>query len=133
MKQVVLVLQVVLVFAGAVGGGLIGYVAFFWIAQQGFYGIALPGGLLGLGAGCVACRWRWPAVVCGVLALALSLFTEWKFAPFLKDDSLSYFLWHLHEKATVKLLMIAAGTFIGFWVPFRRVEPDRAASGSNSA
>ena len=125
--------QAALVLGGAVLGGLIGHFAFFWIAQQGFYGIALPGGLLGLGAGCVACRWRWPAVVCGVLALALSLFTEWKFAPFLKDESLSYFLLHLHDKATVKLLMIAAGTAIGFWVPFRRVEPDREPSAPKSA
>ena len=125
--------QAALLLVGAVVGGLIGYFAFFWIAQQGFYGIALPGGLLGLGAGCVACRWRWPAVVCGVRALALSLFTEWKFAPFLKDESLSYFLLHLHEKATVKLLMIAAGTFIGFWVPFRRVEPDRESIPKPSA
>ena len=125
--------QAALVLGGAVLGGVVGYFAFFWIAQQGFYGIALPGGLLGLGAGCVACRWRWPAVVCGVLALALSLFTEWKFAPFLKDESLSYFLLHLHEKAAVKLLMIAAGTCIGFWVPFRRVESDRQPIPKTSA
>ncbi len=115
--------QTALVFGGAALGGVVGYFAFFWIAQQGFYGIALPGGLLGLGAGCVA--GRWPAVVCGVLALALTLFTEWKFAPFLKDESLSYFLLHIYEKAPIKLLMIAAGTAIGFWVPFRRVESDR--------
>ncbi len=125
--------QAALVLGGAVLGGVVGYFAFFWIAQQGFYGIALPGGLLGLGAGCVACRWRWPSVVCGVMALALTLFTEWKHAPFAKDESLSYFLMHLQDKATVKLLMIAAGTFIGFWVPFRRVESDRQPNPKTSA
>ena len=67
------------------------------------------------------------------MALALTLFTEWKFAPFLKDESLSYFLLNLHEKAAVKLLMIAAGTFIGFWVPFRRIESDRQSVPKTSA
>jgi len=121
--------QVALVFGGAIAGGLFGYFAFFWIAQQGFYAIALPGGLLGLGAGYANCRRRWPSVVCGVLALMFSLYTEWKFAPFLKDESLSYFLFHIHEKAPIKLLMIAIGTGIGFWVPYRRVESSTTTAG----
>ena len=35
-----------LALAGAVGGGLIGYFIFMWLAHQGFYGLILPGGLL---------------------------------------------------------------------------------------
>ena len=58
-----------------------------------------------------------------------SLYTEWKFAPFLKDESLSYFLFHIHEKAPIKLLMIAIGTGIGFWVPYRRVESSTTTAG----
>lgn len=121
--------QVALVLGGAMLGGLVGYFAFGWLYDQGFYGLVLPGGLLGLGAGLTTCRSRWPSVVCGVLALGLGLFTEWRFRPFNADDSFSYLLGHLHQLKPITLLMLAAGTAIGFWVPFRRVEdtsPPRA-------
>jgi hypothetical protein len=109
-----------LVLIGAVAGGAVGYFAFFWMATQGFYGLILPGGLLGLGAGIAQNRSTRLAVVCGLLATALGLFTEWRFSPFRKDDSLNYFLLHVHELNTVTLLMIAAGGAMGFWIPFRR-------------
>lgn len=108
---------------GALLGGLIGYFAFFWIARQGFYAMVLPGGLLGLGAGYAKNRSIAIAVVCGIAALVLGLFTEWQFAPFIKDGSLGYFLSHVHELKPITLLMIGLGGAIGFWVPFRRVEP----------
>ncbi len=114
--------QAALVLGGAVLGGVVGYFAFGWLITQGFYGLILPGGLLGLGAGIVPCRARWPSVICGVMALTLGLVTESRFFPFKADDSFGYFLSHVHQLNTVTLLMIAAGTAIGFWVPFRRVE-----------
>ena len=125
--------QVAFVFGGALIGGLIGHIGFGWLTAQGYYGMVLPGGLLGLGAGISRCRFRWPAVVCGVLAFALSLLTEWRFFPFIVDDSLSYFVQHIHKVEIVHLLMIAAGTAIGFWVPFRRVEADRESTNRASA
>jgi hypothetical protein len=113
---------VLLPLAGAVLGGLLGYFAFFWIARQGFYAMVLPGGLLGLGAGLARNRSVWIAVVCGLAALALGVYTEWRFAPFADDEGLRFFLANLHHKAPIKLLMIALGSAIGFWVPFRRME-----------
>jgi hypothetical protein len=110
--------------AGALVGGAIGYFAFFWIAGQGFYGLILPGGLLGLGAGIVKNRARWVAVVCGVLAVGLGLFTEWQFAPFVKDKSFTYFLAHIYELKPLTLLLIAVGGAIAFYVPFRRYASD---------
>lgn len=115
--------NIALVFGGAILGGLIGHLAFRWLLSQGFYGLALPGGLVGLGAGIAACRQVWPSVACGVLALAVGLVTEWRSFPFRADDSFGYFLSHLHELKPYTLLMLVAGTAIGFWVPFRRVEP----------
>jgi hypothetical protein len=115
--------QACLVFTGAAVGGAVGYFLFFWVVSQGFYGLILPGALLGLGAGYPTSRSIVPAVVCGVLAVAVGLFTEWRFAPFKQDDSLSFFLLHVHHLSPVTLLMIAAGGWIGFWVPFRRVSP----------
>ena len=109
-----------LVLLGAVVGGLLGYFAFFWIARQGFYGLALPGGLLGVGAGMFRTKSRYVPIVCGIMALALGVFTEWRFSPFREDGSLGYFLTHVHENPPITLIMIAAGALIGFWIPFRR-------------
>ena len=36
----------VLALCGAVAGGVVGYFAFFWVLEQGFYALALPGALL---------------------------------------------------------------------------------------
>lgn len=110
-----------MVLAGAAVGGLLGYAGFFWIAQQGFYALVLPGGLLGLGASLAPSRWIGWAVICGAAALALGLFTEWQFAPFNKDGSLSYFMTHLHQLKPVTWLMILVGAAIGFWGPFSRL------------
>ena len=38
-------------FIGAVVGGVLGYYTFLWIVDQGFYGMMIPGALLGLGCG----------------------------------------------------------------------------------
>jgi hypothetical protein len=103
-------------------GGTLGYLAFFWIAAQGFYGLALPGGLLGLGAGVVKNRSIGVAVVCGLAATALGLFTEYRFAPFRDDPSLGHFLAHVPQLQPVTLLLIGVGGLIGFYVPFRRRE-----------
>ena len=83
--------QSCLVLLGAAIGGAVGYFAFFWIARQGFYGLILPGGLLGLGAGVFKGRSKIVAILCGVLALGLGLFTEWRFAPGAATG------WHRHE------------------------------------
>ena len=80
------------------------------------------GGLLGLGAGITKNRWLCLAVVCGIAALVLGLFTEWRFFPFKANASLGYFLLHVYQLQGWTLLMIALGGAIGFWVPFRRIE-----------
>jgi hypothetical protein len=112
-----------LALAGAAAGGALGYFAFFWIAQQGFYALVLPGGLLGLGAGVVLNRSIVVAIVCCLAATALGIFTEFRFRPFIKDDSFPYFISHVFDLQPITLIMIALGGFVGFWVPFRRREP----------
>jgi hypothetical protein len=116
----------ILAVGGALVGGLLGYLLFFWVAAQGLYGLVLPGGLLGLGAGIVKNTSIVVAIACGLLALALGLFTEYRFRPFAEDASLSFFLAHVLDLQPVTLIMIGAGGFIGFWVPFRRLEPGQA-------
>jgi hypothetical protein len=115
--------QDALVLLGAIVGGAVGYAGFFWLVNQGLYGLVVPGGLLGLGAGVYATSSRYIPPLCGVMALILGIFTEWKFAPFNADESLSYFVAHLHQLKPMTLLMIGLGAAIGFWVPFRRAQP----------
>jgi hypothetical protein len=109
-----------LALCGAVVGGVLGYFVFFWLASQGFYGMLLPGALLGLGAAVCKNRAVWVAVVCGLAGLALGVFTEFRYAPFERDDSFSFFLTHLHHKRPLKLLLIGLGALLGFWISFPR-------------
>jgi len=62
-----------LALVGAAVGGLLGYLLFMWLTRHGIYGLALPGGLLGVGAGLFKSRSIWVAVICGLAALALGL------------------------------------------------------------
>ena len=101
-------------------GGALGYFIFGWLAHQGFYALALPGVMLGVGAAALARRRSIPlAVGCGFLALSLNLFAEWKNFPFVKDDSLAYFVSHLSDLRPLTKLMIAVGGFGGFWFVWR--------------
>ena len=105
---------------GAAAGGCLGYFAFFWIARQGFYALVLPPGLLGLTAGiCARGRSQVLAALCGVAGLALGLFTEWRFAPFVTDDSLPYFLTHIHTLKPMTMIMLALGTVLSYSLALR--------------
>lgn len=100
---------------GAVVGGTLGYFGFFWIAQQGFYALLLPPGLLGLGAALGARGRSLPlAIICGMMGLSLALYTEWRFAPFIADESLPYFITHIYQKRPITLLLLAVGTFLSY-------------------
>lgn len=107
-----------LALGGAVAGGVVGYFGVFWIAHQGFYCLVLPGGLIGLGAGISKKHSNVIAVVCGFFGLALSVFTDWRFEPFVADDSLAYYLSHLHQLRPVTMIMIVFGTALAGWIPY---------------
>jgi len=123
--------QTLLAIVGAALGGLLGYKGFFWMLGQGFYGLILPGGLLGLGASIGKTRSIWLAAGFGCAALALGILTEWQHAPFTKDKGFVYFLLHITDNPPVTLLMIAIGGALGFWVPYRRMDPPRRLGGSS--
>ena len=103
--------------AGAAIGGAIGYLVFRWLARSGLYGIIVPGALLGLGAGLAA---RGHSMLLGVIAacaaLVLSIFAEWSLFPFIKDGSLSYFVTHVHTLPAIKLIMMAIGVGLAYWL-----------------
>jgi hypothetical protein len=101
-------------------GGFLGHLGFGLLLNQGFYAMILPGGLIGLAAGVSRSRSLMVPVLCGILAIVAGLLTEFRYAPFLADSSLNYFLLHALDLRPVTLLLIGLGGVIGFWVPFRR-------------
>ena len=113
----------VLTVCFACAGGFVGHLGFGLLLDQGFYAMVLPGGLAGLAAGIPRSRSLMVPVLCGLLALVAGVLTEYRFAPFLADRSLEYFLVHTLDLRPLTLLLIGLGGFIGFWVPFRRRIP----------
>lgn len=101
---------------GAIVGGVLGYFLFRWLLTQGMYGIMIPGVGLGLAAGLAARgKSQTLGILCGVAALVLLVVSEWSVFPFAKDDSLSFFLTHLHHKQPITLIMIGLGAAFAYW------------------
>jgi len=102
---------------GAIVGGVLGFYTFGWLLSYGFYGLMIPGAFLGLGCSLAASH---PStirgILCGLAALGLAIFSEWKYRPFEADQSFSYLLAHLTSLTPVTLLMIGVGAAIAFWV-----------------
>ena len=105
---------------GAVLGGAAGYFIFGWLTGQGFYAVALPGVLLGMGAGWLGRGNSIAfALACGVLGLGLGVFSEWAQFPFIKDPSFGYFLAHFLDLKPISLIMISLGGAAAFWFAWR--------------
>src|SRR5687768_8560345 len=82
--------------AGAAVGGAIGYFVFRWLSGQGFYGIMIPGALLGMGAGLAArTRSLVLGLICTALAIALTVFTEWH-VLYSMNHTFDFFLSNIH-------------------------------------
>jgi len=106
----------VLGLLGAAVGGTLGYFAFFFLARQGLYAMVLPGTLLGLGCGALSgVKSNSLGIVSGLLAVLLGIFTEWRFAPFIDDDGLAYFISHLYDLKSATLVLIGLGGLFAFW------------------
>src|SRR5262245_52498645 len=106
--------NLVLGMLGAVAGGALGYFVFLWAAGQGFYALMLPGALTGAGSALLAKdRSVLRATLCGVLALGLGLFSEWRSAPFIADKTLGYFLGHVYQLRPLTLVMVVGGGAFG--------------------
>ena len=93
-----------------------GYYVFSLLANQGLYGLVIPGATLGLCGGLLL-RGKSNAfgVVCSLLGVLLGIFAEWRFAPFIADPSFAYFITHLYDLNAIILIMIAIGGLCAFW------------------
>lgn len=101
---------------GAACGVVAGYFGFFLLARLGFYGLVLPGALLGIGCGALSGgKSNSLGAVCGLLGIVAGIFTEWRFAPFIKDPGFAYFVTHLHDLGSITLISIVGGGLFGGW------------------
>ena len=102
--------------AGGLLGGCLGFFLFSLIAREGFYAIAPPGALVGLGCGCLSGRKSLLlGILCAVLGLLVGIVAEWRSAPFVKDSGFSFFLLHLHKLSPVTQILISLGALLAFW------------------
>lgn len=114
---------------GAAIGGTIGYFAFSWLAQQGFYGMMLPGALLGFGCATASRIKSIPlGIACAIAAIGLAIFIEWSFFPFVADPSFTFFVENLFELKPMKLILIALGGLFAFWFGMGRERFARQAT-----
>jgi hypothetical protein len=105
---------------GAAAGGVVGYFIFSWLVGQGFYALALPGVLLGVGAAWMGRSRCLPfALLCGFVGLGLGIFSEWAQFPFTQDHGLGYFLAHVFDLRPMSLILIAFGGAAAFWFAWR--------------
>lgn len=102
---------------GAIVGGTLGYLLFFGLLRIHLFALILPGGLLGLGGGMML-RGKSTlfGLLCGVSALCLGLFADWRFEPFVPDPSFWYFLTHIHKFDVITLFLLIVGVLIAFWL-----------------
>jgi len=101
-------------------GAVAGYFVFSWLASQGYYGLVVPGVAVGLGAGFGRSRKLWVGAICGIIALAAGIFSEWKVFPFIADGSFGYFVTHLQNLTPLTMISIPAGALLAFWMACRR-------------
>ncbi len=105
-----------LAILGTWAGAALGVLAFWGLYSNGFYAIMLPGLLSGLGGGYPLKR---TSITVGLIAAVVSgitmLLTEWWFRPFVKDESLTFFLTHLNHLNGAAILMMVLGVAAAFW------------------
>jgi hypothetical protein len=122
---------------GAIVGGVLGSVLFYFALRRGLYAIVLPGALAGIFCGGFLGRRSVPmGIACGLFSAAITLGLEWKYFPFIKDESLSFFLANLFSKPAYKLVLIALGIGMGGWFGMGRngvawLENSRRRSGND--
>lgn len=99
---------------GAVLGGVLGHRIFVWLYQQGFYGLMIPGALLGLGCNLFSSRpSKARGVACGIAGVVLGLYSQYVFQG---TKTFGYLVAHVYELTPITLIMIAAGGGFAFWL-----------------
>jgi hypothetical protein len=100
--------------AGAIVGGIAGYLLFWALARANLVGYMIPGGLLGAGAGWAARgKSQLLGIICAVLAIGLTLFTAWHVA--FPHVTFVEFLSRLHQLHLSRQVLMALGVMLAYW------------------
>ena len=104
--------------AGALAGAVIGFAVFTLLRKYfGLYAIAIPGALVGLICGyCTRRRSLVLGIVCAAVAAVTMIFAEWWNFPFIKDESLVFFLQNLGDLKARFWLSLLLGGGLAFWL-----------------
>ncbi|MFT5302243.1 MAG: hypothetical protein ACI87E_004773 [Mariniblastus sp.] len=116
--------------AGAVIGGAVASLVFYFVAQQGFYMGAIPGAGIGIGFS-MGARKRHLAfgLTSGIMALAIGLLSDWILFP----NADSFFEHVAGIDGWVTWAMVILGTVLGFQFGIGRDYPPALPSRSNQA
>ena len=102
---------------GALAGAAIGFAAFTLLLEYvGVYAMAIPGALVGVVCGyCLNRRSLILGIVCAGMGAANMIVSEWWNFPFIKDESLGFFLQNLGELEWHFWLSLLLGGGLAFW------------------
>ena len=123
------VVREILAAAGAVGGALLGVAAFTWLLRQGFYGLILPGAMLGAGCGSLsASRSNVRGGLCATAGLFVGMFADWRTnAPV---ETFAHYVLDIGRQGPYTLLMLALGAVsAGYFGRDAFVPPGRRRGG----
>ncbi|MFT5468228.1 MAG: hypothetical protein ACI8UO_003337 [Verrucomicrobiales bacterium] len=127
-----LAIRIPIVLIATAIGGAIGHHAFILILREGFYALILPGLGVGLGASFARNPSKILALVLGLEALVLGLFSEWirlrEFTNF--DADFFYFVMNSQNLKGFIWLMIAVGGIVAWWLAWTSALASRAKTTS---
>ena len=99
---------------GAIAGAVVGYFAFGFLVDQGWYSLIIPGACVGLGFGLASRRRH---VVFGVISAFLGLITcvacEWHILN--KGESFSEFIDGFKNEGIMTWIMLVFGVLAAYW------------------
>ena len=102
---------------GAIIGGGAGWFVYFWLLNQGYDGLMIPGALVGAGFSMLSRRSAWSfGLACAVMGLGLMLACEWQSLVKYHDGPFLDFLTNIHKLNMLNKIMLGAGTLIAFWI-----------------
>ena len=106
-------------------GAMVGAGVGVWVSnlawRSGLYAVIVVGILTGFGAILLARRGNWGvALVAGVIGLAGGILAEWWILPMRDDDSLTYFVTHIHQVYPFDLLIIGVGAVCAAYIGWRK-------------
>jgi hypothetical protein len=98
---------------GIVAGAGSGLLIFKWLLSQGFYGLAIPGAMLGIGFSMAVRRRHWSlAISSAALAFFWGLYCQW--SAFDRRADLSEFVSNLPQMSLWTWAMLLVGSAVAF-------------------